>query len=276
LIASHPAHSLTFLLSGVFLLADFLWTRKLRKIRSHKKLYPASWLALIGCICAAAGILMTSLYELQLKRDTITIITLGLAALSVVCLVLLGIGRLKGLRPNFLMQAVVTVYLMFHLVSQYRLWSSEPQLQVYCFQLLASVFLMLSVFHGTVLDTQVGSRRMFVFFNQGALFFCCMSFAAREQPKMTPVRLVLIVDIISTSLCSETGTRLPPHPALFTRTSISPMRENTLSQSEGRVTSAQQYFTPSSEAADLSLSSLRPVIQTSAPHFFSTLAMPLP
>ena len=176
LIASHPAHSITFLLSGIFLLADFLWTRKLTKIRSHKKLYPASWLALVGCVCAAAGILLTSLYELQLKRDTITIITMGLAALSVVCLVLLGIGRSKGLRPNFLMQAVVTVYLMFHLVSQYRLWSSEPQLQVYCFQLLASVFLMLSVFHGTVLDTQVGSRRMFVFFNQGALFFCCMSF----------------------------------------------------------------------------------------------------
>ena len=81
LVASHPAHSLTFLLSGIFLLADFLWTRKLRKIRSHKKLYPASWLALVGCICAAAGILMTSLYELQLKRDTITIITMQMRSL---------------------------------------------------------------------------------------------------------------------------------------------------------------------------------------------------
>ena len=176
LLAEHPANSLTFLLTGIFLLGNFLWTRNLRKIRSHKKLYPASWVALIGCICAAAGIALTTLYELQVKQDLITTITMVLAALSAISLVLLGVGRLKGLRPNFLMQAMLTVYLMFHLVSQYRLWSSEPQLQVYCFQLLASVFLMLSVFHGTVLDTQVGSRRMFVFFNQGALFFCCMSF----------------------------------------------------------------------------------------------------
>jgi len=175
LVASHPANALTFVLTGIVLLVVFLWTRKLDKIRSHKKLYPASVTALLGCIPAAIGLLLAALYELKMKQDLITYITLGLSVLAAVSLILLGIGRKRGLRPNFLMQAVLTVYLMFHLVSQYRLWSSEPQLQVYCFQLLASVFLMLSVFHGTILDTQVGSRRSFVFYNQAALFCCCMS-----------------------------------------------------------------------------------------------------
>lgn len=175
LVASHPANALTFILTGVTLAVIFLSVRKLRRIRSHKKLYPASVTALLGCIPAAIGIVLTALYELRLQRDLITTVTLVLAVLAAVSLILLGIGRKKGLRPNFLMQAILTVYLMFHLVSQYRLWSSEPQLQVYCFQLLASVFLMLCVFHGTILDTQVGSRRWFVFFNQAALFCCCMS-----------------------------------------------------------------------------------------------------
>lgn len=175
LVAAHPANALTFILTGIVLAVIFLAVRKLRRIRSHKKLYPASVTALLGCIPAAIGILLTAWLELQLKQDLITAITLVLAVLAAVSLILLGIGRKKGLRPNFLMQAILTVYLMFHLVSQYRFWSSEPQLQVYCFQLLASVCLMLCVFHGTILDTQVGSRRWFVFFNQAALFFCCMS-----------------------------------------------------------------------------------------------------
>lgn len=175
LVASHPANALTFILTGITLAAIFLAVRKLPKVRSHKKLFPASLTALLGCIPAAAGILLTAWHELQLKQDMITTVTLVLAILAAVALVLLGIGRKKGLRPNFLMQTVLTVYLMFHLVSQYRLWSSEPQLQVYCFQLLASVCLMLCVFHGTILDTQVGSRRWFVFFNQAALLCCCMS-----------------------------------------------------------------------------------------------------
>lgn len=175
LIPSHPANALTFILTAVALVVIALSVRKLRSIRSHKKLYPASVLPMLGCIPAALGILWTAWTELQLKNDMITLITLILGVLAAVSLILLGIGRKKGLRPNFMMQALLTVYLMFHLVAQYRMWSSEPQLQVYCFQLLASVCLMLCVFHGTILDTQVGSRRQFVFFNQAGLFFCCMS-----------------------------------------------------------------------------------------------------
>ena len=175
LVTSHPANALTFLLTGLTLVFLYLSVRKLRKIRSHKRLYPASLMALLGCVPAAVGILLTAWLELRLRQDLITTVTLVLAVLAAVSLILLGIGRKKGLRPNFLMQAILTVYMMFHLVSQYRLWSSEPQLQFYCFQLLASVCLMLCVFHGTILDTQVGSRRWFVFFNQAALFFCCMS-----------------------------------------------------------------------------------------------------
>lgn len=171
----HPANYLTFLLAALAVGTLFLWSQKLTKVRSHKKLYPASAVALLGCIAAAGGIGLTTFYELQGKQDLITAVTVALAGLAFVSVILLGVGRKKGLRPNFLMQAFLTVYLMFHLVSQYRQWSSEPQLQLYCFQLLASVCLMLSAFHGAVLDTQVGSRRRYVFFNQGALFFCCMS-----------------------------------------------------------------------------------------------------
>ena len=93
--------------------------------------------------------------------------------------------------------ALVTVYLMFHLVSQYRLWSSESQLLIYFFPLMASIFLMLSAYHSAVLDLRKESRSGFVFFSQAALFFCMISIYSQSWLFYTTMSLWL-----ATGLCS--------------------------------------------------------------------------
>lgn len=177
LITTHPANVASYLLTALFLLVLLLAVRPLNAVSSYKKLYPPSAFALVGCILAAAGIALSAVYEILQRRDLIAMLTLAVGLLAAVSLVLMGIGRKKGGRPNYLLHACLCVYLMLHLINQYRLWSSDPQLQLYFFPLLASVFLMLSAYHGTVLSSQKGSRRWYVFCNQAALFFCCLSLA---------------------------------------------------------------------------------------------------
>lgn len=168
----HPANALIFLLVGGVLLMLFLGLRSMigRQVRFKPSL-PAA----IGSIVAAVGIFFTDLYELSQQPDRVAVLSCVLGALAAVCLVIAGLCQLRKVRLKFYLHGCLTVYLMIHLVSQYRIWSAEPQLQEYFFQLMASIFLMLSAYHRTTLDARIGNPRLFAFFNYGALFFCCLA-----------------------------------------------------------------------------------------------------
>ena len=175
LVASHPANALTFILTALVLAALLLCIRPLHAITRYQWLFPRKILPAVGCIVAAIGIAWVNLRDLQLRTDAITKISLFLGILAVISLLILAYCRFKQIRPVFYLHMVITVYLMFHLISQYRLWSAEPQLQVYFFPLLSSIFLMLTGYQSAVLDARKNGRRWFVFCNQTALFCCCLS-----------------------------------------------------------------------------------------------------
>lgn len=200
LVSGHPAGILVWVLTAVVILVVLLCARTLTPLGKYSQLFPACIWAGFGCIAAAAGILYVDIRELLLKRDSITVITLVLGVLAAAALLILGFCRWKGKRPTFWLHGIITVYFMLHLVSQYRLWSSEPQLQMYFFPLMASVLLMLTAYHGTVLDTQKNSgRRWYVFCNQTALFFCCLSLRGVSWPFYLAMAAWL-----GTGLCSVT------------------------------------------------------------------------
>ena len=167
----HPANTLLFLLTAGVLAVLYLCLRPLTGTPTYKRMFKHSRLAAIGCWAGALGILIAELGMLAPITSGIALLRLLMGLIAAACLALLGLCRLRGARPKLYLQACVTVYLMFHLVSQYRNWSAEPQLQVYCFQILASVCLMLRGYHGATLDACCGSRRWYVFFNYSALFF---------------------------------------------------------------------------------------------------------
>lgn len=179
-IPSHPANSLLFILSAAVICILFLCTRSVSKL-SYKQSFPASPAAAVGHWIAAAGILAADFAELADVGDTITVISFFLGLLAAACLVYLGWCRLKHIHPSMIFYTVVTIYLLVHLMSQYRIWSPEPQLQNYCFQLFASIFLMLSLYHRTALTCRMGSRKWFLFCSQAALFFCCLSLQGESR-----------------------------------------------------------------------------------------------
>lgn len=174
-ISGHPAGTLVFILTAVALLTALLRVLPLKRTPVYKKLFPPALLPFIGCLVAGAGILAVDFYELMQKADMVTIISFVVGLLATGCLLYVGYCRYLGIHPGFLFRAVVTVYFIVHLISQYRLWNSEPQLQAYFFHLLASVFLMLSAYYRAALDAGIGNRRQYAFTNQAALFLCCLA-----------------------------------------------------------------------------------------------------
>ena len=173
--ADHPIGHILFILSALVLAVLVLTVQSIDAPKAYAQRFPESPVAALGCMAAAAGILLTDTYELLLKQDFITVACFVLGILAAVCLVFAGNCRLNGRHPSFLLHCVVTVYLMLHPLSQYRLWSADPQLMNHCFHLLASVFLMLTAYQRTALDAHRGSIKWYTFCSQAALFFCCLS-----------------------------------------------------------------------------------------------------
>lgn len=192
--ADHPANSLVFLLTAVVLLGLYLCLRSLTGTPTYKRLFKHSLLAAVGCWIGAAGILATSFYEIFHARNNVSLLSFILGILAVASLIILGLSRIRGARPKLYFHGCVTVYLMLHLISQYRSWSTESQLQVYGFQLFASVFLMLSAYHRATLDACCGNRRWYVFFNYGAVYFCLLALCGNQWPFYLAMAIWTVTD----------------------------------------------------------------------------------
>jgi len=171
IVEGHIAGTLVFVLTALVLGVLFLWLRIPLKKRSYERLFPASLTSAIGCWVAAAGILVTDLGELGASPDRFAMLSVLLSLIAVASLAFLGFCRLRGQHPHPMLHGVITVYLMIHLVSMYRAWSSETQLHAYFFQMLAAVFLMLAVYHRATVDAGFGKLNTWLFFHLGAVFF---------------------------------------------------------------------------------------------------------
>ncbi len=170
----HPAIVLCYLLTAATLGGMILCLRPVCGKYPYRGLFAPSALSSFGCWAFAAGILFTVLTASKQTAQPLSAIDSLLGLSATVSLLVLGICRLKGVRPNPAWHTLVTVYLMFHLICQYRFWSSETQLSAYFFPLMASVFLMLGTYYQATLDAGSHNVKAHLFFRYGALFFCCL------------------------------------------------------------------------------------------------------
>ena len=179
--AGHFADIATFVLTAAVMVVLFLCVQPLSPVGKYSKLFPGSLYRTIGCGLGALGILFAAVTALSSQAGILCVAAFVAGLLAAAALGYVALCRFKGIRPSFVSHAVITVFLMLYTVSQCRVWGSEPQMQHYCFQLLGCIFLMLTGYHHTVLDSQKGSRRWFVFFSQAALFCCCLCFSGENR-----------------------------------------------------------------------------------------------
>lgn len=197
LVTGHPANIALFILTAAVLAVLFLRVRTLGHAPGYSHLFPRSVPAAIGNGVSAVAVLLS--LPLSLSATTV----LGLLAAA--SFAYLAFCALRHLRPAFWLHGIITVYFMVYAVGQYRVFSTEPQISVYFFELLAAVFLMLTFYYRSVLDVEEKGRSAYVFCNQAALFFCCVSLTGGN-------RLFYLAMVVwtATNLCSlKSVTRRP-------------------------------------------------------------------
>ncbi len=178
---SHPAHILLWILTAIVLVGLFLLTKDLVAAPNYSFNFPASKISSLGIYLAAAGIGFGSFIEAFYVTAGLEILTTITGLVATLMLVLCGYCRRRGVAPSLLTHIVISIYLMLRLINYYRTWSSDPQILDYCFQLLATAFLMLATYHRASFDADTGKRRPYAFFSLSAVFFSCLSMIGSEN-----------------------------------------------------------------------------------------------
>ena len=180
LVRGHWASAALCVLTLVVLAATFLATRPLGGSVDHRTAYPVSAAAAIGAFAAMIGIGNTTVTEFAEFSSRLHLIMWLLGLLSTVFMGCIGFCRLTGRKPSFLLSAVICLYFALRMISRYQRWSADPQLQDYCFYLMAYVALMLTAYQHAAFDADMGNHRALWFCSLMAVYLCCVSL--QESP----------------------------------------------------------------------------------------------
>lgn len=150
-----------------------------------------------GLMIAAGALLSCMLPQLELVGSTALPAVSGMSALvqqitaaamgilpraASVSMSILGLLRMYGKRPWPVFSGIICLFYMLMLVSNYRLWSANPNLHHYAYQLLAHVLLMLSAFHRLSCDAGVIQRRKLLATGLSAAVCACAAMSMDFLP----------------------------------------------------------------------------------------------
>lgn len=175
LVRGHFAYTLLWILTFAASALLVLGTWDLTQAAKFSFNFPPSVIAAAGTAAAAAGVLVATVRNLFAVSDFLVLMDVILGLLSCAALVFISRCRWKGMHPSVIFHAVVCVYLMVDLVCVYRLRSSDPQVESYCFSLLASVCIMLASYYNAAFAANSGNRRMHTLTHLAAVYFCLLS-----------------------------------------------------------------------------------------------------
>lgn len=178
---SHIAMTLLCLLSIAALTALILLTRTITGPEHYPDCFHNPMPGGIGCLAAAAGILITTLGETGETADRVAQLARFMGFAAAVSLTAAGFCRLSSIKPFFLLHVVPCIYFAVRMICQYRYWSSDPQLTDYCFQLLACVALMLMSFHHAAFGADTGRHNRLWFFSLASVYLCCLAIVSPES-----------------------------------------------------------------------------------------------
>ena len=175
--ADHFADKALYSLAALVLVILFLATRTLipRPINKRALRLTNAW----ACIMGGIGLLLSAFTSSSVRMAWLAMLATGLGGMVMLLMAVLHFLRR---RVHFLLPAVVTVALMLNTVARCQAWGAVPQLQIYFFPLLASIFLILCTYQKTVATAKQGNPRLLAFFSQASLFFCCVSLNAPQLP----------------------------------------------------------------------------------------------
>lgn len=181
LVSGHPADILLWLLTAATAALVIIGCLPVVEANKYAFNFPPSLIAAVGDSLLALGILVASILSLISSAGPLATASAVAGFLSTALLSLCAFLRWKGMRPTFLLRGLVCIFWVLRLVSLYQIWSPEPQLQNYIFQLFANVFMMLAFYQRTAFDADSGNRRAHAIYHLAATFLCCLSLVGSKD-----------------------------------------------------------------------------------------------
>ena len=179
LIARNPAFWILWVLSLGFLSAVVWLLPKLGDAGTYRMNFPACMLS--GGIMMAAGVLMALHGLSMLIWGGERLLALG-GVVAGGAMGICGLFRLRGAHPLFWFDSAVCLYLIGQLMTNYRIWNADPQLQKYAFELLAEVSVMLFALHRARCAGGMMDRKRMVFWGFAGIFLCLVALADGQDP----------------------------------------------------------------------------------------------
>ena len=167
----HTGAILAWVLTALMVAAAVLLTQPLSGKLRYDRLFPGSIGGAVGTAVSAVGIAITAWGELNLKTDRIITLSGWMGLLGSVCLLYLAWCRYAKIRPQFWARSVVLVYLILHMLCRYRIWSSEPELLRFFFDLAATVCFLLGTYQRLAMEVGIAQRRWYLGFTMPGVFF---------------------------------------------------------------------------------------------------------
>lgn len=176
---NHITGILLLLLLAALMVALGLILRKAGSDAGYPQLFPPSPLTAILSMIGATGMAIGSFTVSAAPALRMVLIVLGIlwaagGLLAAYC-------RLRKQKPHYLLYGIGVLFFAIRAILCYRTFGSEPQLQLYLFEILASVFLLLTAYYRAELTVWTGHCRLFAFFCQTALFCCCVCLTGQDR-----------------------------------------------------------------------------------------------
>lgn len=177
LIPGGFAQVVSIIITGLVILttAIALWQHRQVKIKVHGS--PASTAIRI----LVFGVAAISFWQMSLLGKVAAIAAVAAAAVA-------AVGLLGKRVPKAVEDIPAVLFFMLALLSCYRVWSAEPEIQRYFYRLTALVSLMLATYHRSAMAAGLSQGLWFLGANFLGIFF---SFAAVADPGFSVLFLAL-------------------------------------------------------------------------------------
>lgn len=160
----------TLVETGVFLLTGLCLV--LSALAARRGWAGENKLAAPGQMLGGLGIFLTALTHSGQMAGPVGTLWKIMGLVAGICLIVQGVCVARKRPASFLLPLAVCVFFLLHLIDNYRGWSSQPQLQKYLFDLLASLSLTFFSYCDAARKVSLGKPRTQIFSGLCAVYFC--------------------------------------------------------------------------------------------------------
>lgn len=136
--------------------------------REEPQPFAVGGIARLGQAIFCAYLIYSGVWMLLTTLDYLETVAAVLALVAAVC----GLGVVAGWKGN---HVPLCLYMVVLTISRFRVWSMDPQLANFSFQLLACVSMMLAVYHRAAFDMDMGKPKAWRIWSLLTAYLCIVA-----------------------------------------------------------------------------------------------------